>query len=364
MKWLKQFESFNNISELKRYKLNLFKSEKISNKFTYSIEIEVETLDKTETYNDYTDEYLIHILNKIKKSVIKELLRLDSFNYTKKIEKFIDKILDEVKEEQDDYEFVFDEILNSKNYEEDNILIIDLIRPQVLTYFFSDNFEFLEFKIKENLPNFYKKYKDYIKLELDNTLERGIEISNITYYDSINELIEMIENFYQDFEKQNYWLFTNNTGIHINIGLKDKTIFNYIKGLLFLNDTVEEPFVFRNIEWRKNSKFCGSILKELSKNKELLEECFSKIGNIKEVETLLNSELASIIKKEGYKNFGVNFIPVKRFNYIEFRYTGGNIKKETLIDKLLYFTYIIHLMTNNEFNKKEYYKKLYKFLER
>lgn len=354
------------INELKKYKLNLFKSEKISHMFTYSIEIEMETTDKTQHEEEYTDDYLNKILNNIKKSVIKELLRIDDFHYTQNIEEFIDYILEEVKQENDDYDFLFDDLLNSENFKEDNYnrLIVELIRPQVLTYFFSDNFEYLESKFIENLPSFYRNYKTHLKFELDNTLDRGIEISNLDYFNNIDDLIKMIESFYNDFEKQNYWIFNDNTGIHINIGLKENSNFNYIKGLLFLNDTVEEPFVFRNMEWRKNSKFCGSILKELSNNSNLLEECYSKIFNIEEVEKLLNSELESIIKKIGYKNFGVNFTPVKRFNYVEFRYPGGNINKEILIDKLLYFTYIIYLMTNTEFNKKEYYKKLYKFLKK
>jgi len=354
------------LNEVKKSKLNFFKNDTISNVFTCSIEIELETDDETDSQEEYTEEFIDEIIERIKKSVTKELLRIDNFEMSDDIQDFIDNVLDEVRFEYDDYDFLFDKLLNDRKYKEKNYnkLIINLIRPQVLTYFFSENFEYLEEKFKENLPNFYKKYSEEFKFELDNTLERGIEISNKKYFNNINELIEMVNYFYDDFDNQNYWKFTENTGIHINIGPKNETSFNYIKGLLFLNDTGEDPFVFKNMEWRKNSKFCGSLLNEISKKEELLKKSLNNINNLNEVEKNINSELETALRDIGYKNFGVNLIPVKRFNYIEFRYPGGNIDRNTLIDKILYFTYIIYLMVNKEYDVKEYHKKLFKFLNK
>ena len=79
-------------------------------------------------------------------------------------------------------------------------------------------------------------------------------------------------------------------------------------------------------------------------------------------ESIINNHLITILHKDGYKNFGVNLLPIKSNKYVEFRYPGGKIKKNDLIEKLLYFTYIVHLMTNKEYDKKEYHKKLFKFL--
>lgn len=361
---IRKYQEF--INEVKKSKLDFFKNEEVSNNFTCSIEIELETDDETDSEDEYTEEFIDEIIERIKKSITKELLRIDKFEMTDEIQEFIDNILDEVRYEYDDYDLLFDKLLNDRKYKEKNYnkLIVNLIRPQVLTYFFSENFEYLEEKFKENLPNFYKKYSEEFKFELDNTLERGIEISNKKYFNNINDLIEMVNSFYEDFDNQNYWKFTENTGIHINIGPKNKTEFNYIKGLLFLNDIGETPFVFKNMEWRQKSKFCGSLLNELSNKNEILKKALNNMQNIKETESILNSELESILRDIGYKNFGVNLVPVKRFNYIEFRYPGGKIDKNTLIDKILYFTYIIYLMTNKDFDVKEYQKKLFKFINK
>jgi hypothetical protein len=82
------------------------------------------------------------------------------------------------------------------------------------------------------------------------------------------------------------------------------------------------------------------------------------------VEDILNTKLKQILKNEGYKNFGVNLVPIDKFNYIEFRYPGGEIDNQTLVDKVLYFTYITYLMNQSNFERDIYIKKLYKFLNK
>jgi hypothetical protein len=54
---------------------------------------------------------------------------------------------------------------------------------------------------------------------------------------------------------------------------------------------------------------------------------------------MINGKLISLLVEEGYKNFGINLLNINK-NYIEFRYPGGNIGREVLIDKLMYFSYI------------------------
>ncbi len=357
------------VNEIKRSKLEFFKNKEISDKFTSSIEIELETLDLENIDVDYTDEYVNEIIYKIKRSVDKELLRINEFEMTEEIEEFIEDLLSEIRYEYDDYDYIIDDLLESENYGDENYkhLIVELMRQQVLTYFFSDNFEYLEEKFKENFNSFFKKYKDLIKFELDNTLDRGIELSNKTYFDNINDLIVFINDFYNDYNNQEYWKFTERTGIHINLGIKEKSNYNFIKGLLFLNDQGDDPFVFKNMEWRKNSKFCGSLLQKLSDEKELISNCkniLNETKNLNEVEDILNSKLKQILKNEGYKNFGVNLVPIDKFNYIEFRYPGGEISNQTLVDKVLYFTYITYLMNQSKFERDIYIKKLYKFLNK
>lgn len=354
------------INEVKTGKLNLFRRKEISDLFTSSIEIELETTDFNDSEVDYTEEYVEEIILKIKNSVIKQLLRIDDFQMNDEIKNFIEMICHEIRYEWEDYEYLVDEILDEDSYAENVKLIVELIKPQVLSYFYSDDFKYLETQFKNNFEFFYEKYKNILKFEIDNTLERGIELSNLTYFNSIDELINFIEDFYKHYESQNYWKFTERTGIHINIGIKEIKDYNIIKGLLFLNDTGEEPFVFKNMEWRQNSKFCGSLIWELFKDQSILLKCqkLLKDQKIIDVEEILNKKLFEILKEKGYKNFGVNLVPLKNFNYIEFRYAGGDIKMNDLIDKLLYFTYITYLMTNSDFDRELYLKKLYKFLEK
>ena len=233
----------------------------------------------------------------------------------------------------------------------------------VINYFFKENFNYLVNKFKNSFPIFYKKWSKELKFELDNTLDRGIEFSNLSYFSGINNLISLINDFYEEYEKNKKWKFKDTTGIHINIGSKNKSEINPIKGILFLDDSGEDPFVFKNMNWRRNNKYCGSLklfLKEdtsiIKKSKKLLDS-----GNVKECERVLNDKIKSILINEGYKNFGLNLLNLDK-NYVEFRYPGGEVSKDVLIDKLLYFTYVYFMMIDPEYDKKEYQKKLYKFL--
>ena len=113
------------------------------------------------------------------------------------------------------------------------------------------------------MPNFVRKWNDKIDFVGDATLDRGIEIKPKTYTKSLSESIEMINDFYSDLEKQSYWKFTEKTGLHINIGSNNKVEWNPIKGLMLLNDFNKEdktPFMFKDMTWRMNNMFCGSLI--------------------------------------------------------------------------------------------------------
>lgn len=373
---LKKFIEF--INEVKLSKLDFFKSEVISSEFTSSIEIELETIDTEGTDDPYEDEEDIdNIINTIRNYVIKETSRDDKFKMTKKLLRFMDGILDDVKDNYDDYDYVLDDLLDEKSYDDINEkTIIKLINPLAIIYFFSDNLVYLKNNIKSKLPNFYEKWNNHIKFEIDESLDRGIEISNKKYFNDLSTLFNFIDDFYSDYESQDYWKFSERTGIHINLGIKGDKKYNPIKGLLMLDDMGDSPFVFKNMEWRQNLKFTGSLKSELSKDTTLLKHCLSLLRNnkIEEVENIINPELDKILRKKsksiggkfvvGYKKFGVNLIPLEKYNYVEFRYPGGNIDKKTLIDKVLYFAYITYMMVDREMDKNKYIKKLYTFIDK
>lgn len=184
------------------------------------------------------------------------------------------------------------------------------------------------------------------------------------YFNNIDTLIHFINDFFIDFNSQNYWIFNKKTGIHFNIGLKEKSEINIIKGILFLDDMGDSPFIYKNMEWRKKSEFTKSIKEELTKSKDVLKKSFlsMKKNNISDCENILNKEMIRILNDNGYKKYGVNLLNIEKSNYIEFRYTGGKISEEILLDKILYFCYIFYLMIDNNLDKKSYIKKLYSFL--
>ena len=113
-----------------------------------------------------------------------------------------------------------------------------------------------------------------------------------------------------------------------------------------------------------NNKYCASLKKSLleltSREKKKFDDL--DLHDIKKVEKFFNEYLIKYIVKEGVKSFGFNIGYLKIRNYIEYRFVGGDINKELIISKLLYFCYITHLMTS-DYKERDYHKKLYKFLE-
>jgi hypothetical protein len=344
--------------------MDMFMDPSISNLFTTSIEIELESTKLGESTSEYTNNQVLSIMKLIKNSLLKELGRSDWFDLDKN-SKFIDDILNEIENDYDDDEYILDEVLSEKTYRRnrERLFVVQVVKPLVINYFFKDNFVYLIKKFKDEFPFFYKKWSKHLKFEIDNTLDRGIELSNSTYFIGVDNLIDLINDFYDEYETNKKWKFQDSTGIHINIGSIKKEIFNPIKGILFLDDEGSDPFVFKNMTWRHNNKYCGSLRDELKKDKDLISKSFEclKSGNISDCEELLNNKLQSILIDNGYKNFGLNLLNFNK-NYVEFRYPGGDIEKDVLIDKILYFMYVYYMMVNPNLDKKEYHKKLYKFL--
>ena len=221
--------------------------------------------------------------------------------------------------------------------------------------------------VKQHMPNFTRKWYRKIDFVGDSTLDRGIEIKPKTYIPSLSESIEMINDFYNDLEKQDYWYFSERTGIHINIGSNQPVEWNPIKGLMLLNDFSEKettPYTFKDMTWRMNNKFCGSLIPYLRKltDKEKLKLKSLDLHNLKEAEVVLNQFISKKVTDIGFKNLGFNITKLSN-NYVEFRYAGGVLSREVLIEKVKYFAFVAYCMTNAEYKRKEYTKKLYKFID-
>lgn len=357
-----QFINEVNIADLKKIQSN-----QISSLFNISLEIELETDDTEGTDKEYTPNQVEKVIEMIRNRVYTQLLRFKNIdkNNLSKYNLFLNYLMDEIKISYDD-EDELEIILDLEKYKDIiEYSIVELVEPLVSTYFMGENIFYLKNKLKSNLPTFWKKWKDKIKYEIDNTLERGIEISMKTFIIGIEEAISFIKDFYSDYDSQTYWKFDQTTGIHINIGVRHKKDWNIIKGVLILNDTYDNTFLFKGMEWRVNNEFTNSVKDLLlalpKKDREVIKSDI-KGKDIKYIEQYFNDYLHDKIKEEGYKKFGFNITNIKNDNYVEFRHPGGEISEKDLIEQLLLFSYVVYCMTNSDFKKKEYQKKLYKFL--
>lgn len=365
----------------------------------------------------------------------------------------IDSILDliEVGFDEDDYieeindfqEKFADKKIYRKGSTEMTNFIIDTLDKNIGKFIFQQNMQHLKDMMKKHLPNFTNRWGKTFKYELeaDPDKQRILEFSSKTYLKGLGECFEQLNDFYDEFEKQEFWKMNNRTALHVNIGVKNKKLkWNPIKGLLLMGDMnrdKKQPFVFSNIMWRLNNRFTQSLMDGIKRNltgeiekdyirsdqftemekkakkrgvnlrlfiedqydrkkiseqeyidllneltlkwnlgfrhkdrlethKEYIQQNVDKLDlhNIQETEDFLNPFLIKANSDFYIKEFGVKLVELENSpGYVEFRYVGGNVGRELFIDKILYFCYIVYLMTNDDYKKEKYHNKLYKFVE-
>lgn len=211
--------------------------------------------------------------------------------------------------------------------------------------------------------NIYEFYADInMDMDMNQSRVKGIEMKNKTYFNGINKAFEFLDEFYLVLKNKEFKQ-TNTTGTHINIGYNNDNDWNILKGYLLLN----EDFAFKGFENRKGSEFTGSYRKLF--NYEVKKYIKNKFGeeyrvnhleirdNIAIFEKDLNNILISIIKKIGEKKVGFNINKLKS-NYIEFRYPGGSIQKDTLKEQTLHYSNIVYLCKEPSYRRKDYIKRL------
>lgn len=351
------------ILEFNRRDKDVIKS--IGEIFTISLEFELETDDESSIDDSLNnpDTYL-----KISKdNAIKYIHDEYQGDDKKPLFDLVDEILNGLElleDDDDDYNIeIFDEYLKSNRGFEKKL--VEVLYADYLSYFSSDNIDFLADKVKEYMPTFFNKWWELLKFELDSTLNRGIEFSLLTYVNGIEKAIELIDDFYKDFENQKYWYMSDRTGIHINIGLNKQVDWNILKGFLMISDDGESSFTFKDMEWREKSLYTKSFLpqlkKDISSNRDRVMK-HSQFNDLKKLEKFFGDYILKRLDKHGYKNYGFNLTRIKNYNYVEFRYPGGEISKDVLINKLYYFCYVVYLMTDEKYKRREYLKKVYKFI--
>jgi hypothetical protein len=413
--------------------------ESISDYFTLSIEYELVAdfpLDEEPILED--DEQITTALGYVKDQVLLDMSRgklgykfLDEYKLTKKklmeneerllkdkgpkasralhqkyvtwtwVNYFIDFILAKVDPDDEDKT---DKRINKPWKTDIDDYIVTLILKNIDMFVFGQNMEHLIKSLKQYMPKFYDKWNDTFKYELESDMDkqRILEFSSKTYLKGLNECFEQLKDFYDEFEKQDFWkMDMTRTALHVNIGVRDKELkWNPIKGLLLMGDmnrSKKTPFVFTDIMWRLTNRFTQSLLDgirrnltgeikqdykvrnqaarwnlafrhkdRLAKHREYIQQNIEKLDlhNIKEAEDFLNQFLIQANSDFYIKEFGIKLVELKNApGYVEFRYVGGVIERKVMMDKILYFCYIIYLMTNDDYKKSQYQKKLYKYIE-
>ena len=314
---------------------------------------------------------------------------------------FIDFILSKVDPDDDE---ITDKRINKPWKTDVDDYIVTLILKNLDMFVFGQNMEFLIKNLEEHMPKFYKKWNDTFKYELESDMDkqRILEFSSKTYLKGLNECFEQINDFYDEFEKQDFWkMDMARTALHVNIGVKDTNLkWNPIKGLLLMGDMNRDkktPFVFTDIMWRLTNRFTQSLLDGIRRNltgeieqdyatddevlqynlgfrhkdrldthKEYIKQNIDKLDlhNIKQVENFINPFLIQANSDFYIKEFGIKLVELKNDpGYVEFRYVGGKVDRKLFIDKILFFCYVVYLMTNDDYKKEQYHKRLYKYVE-
>lgn len=388
---VKKYRDF--LLEYKKSDVEFIKS--IGDKFTVAVEYELcanEDPEEEPGIDDY-DKAMKYVIE----TTILNLKRKISWGTKiskpmEEIEEFIRDIMEEVIDlyyegEEDE---VYDELLNPEMYDDpDEKFIIEALAANSMKFLETQNMDYLKDRVKENLPNFWKKYNRTFKYELEGDPEkqRIIEFSPKKYVEGLDNGIQQLNDFFDDFEKQYYWYFNNRTALHLNVGMKNMKL-NPIKGLMILSDYNRDkkiPFVFKGIEHRLENIHVGSMIdklrdllsnklkkekgdqrqwKKLKKYPFYLQKNLDKLDlhNIKQTEDFLNELMLNVNLDFWVKEFGLNITQYKN-NYVEFRFVGGDIKRDLIIEKLQYFAYIVYAMADPEYKRESYTKRLYKFVE-
>ena len=270
-----------------------------------------------------------------------------------------------------------------------------------------DSFSEMEYMFREKFSNFMNKWDDYVQVIHDNSLIggegddnkfldydyqeislddididdsmdvydddsynnslyfKGLEIVLDDYFESLSDGFKYIDDFFNDYNKQKMFLFTKNTGLHINIGFKTKTKPNILRGYLLLN----EEYALRGWKDRKNNMFTESYREKF--DQIVCEYLKSKYDNtqevkndLKNIQNYLNEKLIKLAYSEDEKSIGFNIQKLSN-GYIEFRYGGGkDISKKLIEDKTNYYSNIINAIHNDDYRKSDYYRILWNYLQK
>jgi len=239
--------------------------------------------------------------------------------------------------------------------------------------------------LRMEFPNFMKKYESNLDIKEDGSLTCGVEFTmdRPKYMTGLKNAIEFLELFFKDYNNQDYFSFSEKTGLHTNIGYLGEEgelegDYNFFKALMFLNHShATSGMGFQSREfsgWATDLK--GPAIKDIKKflkrlpersggmkflSKEKLMKMYLE-RNFDDISKILSDEVEKTAGKTWSKKQGFNIDNVGDLKYIEFRYPGNrdpNLKNMT--KALLYYSFIVKASVDPEFKKRDYVKDLIGF---
>jgi len=227
-------------------------------------------------------------------------------------------------------------------------------------------YDLTDITIWEDLPfndydvsNVPKTPNDYTRWRVEPDTSVGTEI--ISKKLTLKEALGFIPKVF-DFIKQ-YGTTTDDAGFHVNISYKGKDIIDL--DLLKMSLFMEEEFVWKFFPSREDNPYTKSV-KNVIKTERFNssdKKFFSELGkNIMNMSNKVSQNIPD-------RYFGINVVDSYEEDEkrVEFRYLGGSGytgKYNKIREMLLKYCYILKLGWDEKLRKEEYFKKLYRLLEK
>ena len=245
-------------------------------------------------------------------------------------------------------------------------------------YYDYDNNGDFESLLWEHLPNFMRKWHSSLKFEPDGSLDNGIEFSmdNPPFMTGLEEAFEFLEDFYEDYERQDNFEMNSSTGLHTNVGMLDaegerKDNYNLVKALLYTNHKFATKGM--GMSDRQFNRWVGDI--KTKARAEIGDTVNKRVqGEKLEYPTLEPTELMNQLESDlthailgaarsNPKTTGFNIGYINTRGYVEFRYPGGEeATLENMKNATLYYAHIVKTALDPNYRRKDYIKKLIGFV--
>jgi hypothetical protein len=189
----------------------------------------------------------------------------------------------------------------------------------------------------------------------DGTLgEAGIEVLSPPM--PIPEFVKMVPKMFKWIGKEGY---TNDKcGFHIHMSLKNVPDLKKEIDLVKLTMFTDEEYIFKSFKSRLNNQFVLSVKNKMMKSKSITKAEVKDLIDTKKLEQKVASSHYNAINWEGLSD---------DHGHIEYRYIGGKgyhkqwDKIKTITGQ---YAYNLNLACNKEFKKKEYFRKMFRVINK